>query len=145
VDPDDLQRLERSAGLATAATEYADVPAAIEARVRAICGALPEVTSNPAWAGTQWRVRKRTFAHVLAVDFAAGPLTVVTFRSAGAELTALRDAGLPYFRPAWGADAVGLVADGWAVDGGTDWDEVGELLTDSYRVVAPLKLVARLP
>jgi hypothetical protein len=140
MDPVDLRRLERAAGLATAAEEYADVPAKVEARVRGICDALPEVTDNPAWAGTQWRVRKRTFAHVLTVDFADGPRTVLTFRSSGQELTALREAGLPYFRPAWGADSVGLV-----LGDATDWAEIAELITDSYRAVAPKKLIALLP
>ena len=37
---------------------------------------------------------------------------------------------------------------GWLgirLDGDIDWDEVAELLTDAYLVVAPAKLVARLP
>ena len=46
-------------------------------------------------------------------------------------------AGPPFFRPAWGRDAVGM-----AVDGGTDWDQLAELVVDSYRTVAPKKLIA---
>lgn len=49
------------------------MPADVVERVRAVCGALPETTENPAWAGTQWRIRKRTFAHVLAVDYPDAP------------------------------------------------------------------------
>jgi hypothetical protein len=37
----------------------------------------------------------------------------------------------------WGRDAVGMV-----LDDDTDWDEVGELVTDSFCVMAPKKLVA---
>jgi predicted DNA-binding protein (MmcQ/YjbR family) len=119
--------------------EYSDVPPTVLAELRSICLGLPEVVENQAWAGAQWRVRKRTFAHGLTVDFADGPVTVVTFRSAGQERDTLRSTGHPYFRPAWGADAVGMV-----LDEGVDWDEVTELVTESYCLVAPKKLVALL-
>jgi predicted DNA-binding protein (MmcQ/YjbR family) len=135
---DRLTRLARASSLAMSASEYADVPEAIVARLRSLCGGLPETTENPAWAGTQWRIRDRTFAHVLAVDFGDGPVTVMTFRAAGPELDALRHAGHPFFRPAWGVDAVGIV-----LAGDVSWDEVAELVTESYCVVAPKKLVAR--
>ena len=51
----------------------------------------------------------------------------------------LRHAGHPYVYAGWGRDVVGLV-----LDGDTDWDEVTELLTESYCVLAPQKLVALL-
>jgi predicted DNA-binding protein (MmcQ/YjbR family) len=120
-------------------TEYADVPPAIADRVRSSCARLPETVEREAWSGVQWRIRDRTFAHVISVDFADGPVTALTFRAAGPELEALRGAGHPFFRPAWGADAVGLV-----LDAGVDWEEVAELITESYRVVAPKRLAQRL-
>jgi hypothetical protein len=132
-----VRRLARAAGLAVDASEYADVPPELSGGVRTICLGLPEVTENQAWAGTQFRIRKRVFAHVLTVDFAAGPVTVLTFRSSGPELDALRGGGHPYFQPAWGADAVGMV-----IGPDARWDEVAELITESYCVVAPKKLVA---
>jgi predicted DNA-binding protein (MmcQ/YjbR family) len=140
VDEATLRRLARAAGLAVDASEYADVPAEPARRVRGICLALPEVTENQAWAGTQFRIRKRVFAHVLTVDFADGPVTVLTFRSSGPELETLRNGGHPHFQPAWGADAVGRVLDPDASD--VRWDEVAELVTESYCAVAPKKLVA---
>jgi hypothetical protein len=136
VDDDRLSRLARASSLAVDAGEYADVDPAVVDRLRALCLGLPETTENPAWAGVQWRIRRRTFAHVLAVDFPDGPVTVLTFRSSGLELTALRGAGLPFFVTAWGADLVGLV-----LDAATAWDDVAELVTESYCVVAPRKLV----
>lgn len=140
-DPDEarLDRLARASALAMSMTEYADVPEDIVAELRSRCLGLPETVERPAWAGTQWRIRNRTFAHVLAVDFADGPVTVIMFRSAGPELQALRRAGHPFFRPAWGADAVGMV-----LEAGVDWTEVTELITESYCVVAPKKLAARI-
>jgi len=136
-----LDRLARASSLALAADGYADVPEDVFAEVQAVCVGLPEVTENPAWAGTQWRVRNRVFAHVITVDFPDGPVTALTFRSSGDELDALRRGGHPFYRPAWGADAVGLVLD---TDTGVDWDDVRQLLTESYCVVAPRKLVAQL-
>ena len=125
-----------------------DAPPEIEDRLRDICLALPEAYQEQAWAGTRWRVRKRTFAHVLTVDrewpaayakaaALVGPACVMTFRSPGEEMGALVGSGYPYFRAGWGRDVVGMVLD---VDQ-TDWDEVTELLTDSYCVLAPKKLV----
>lgn len=119
------------------ATEYADLPRDVVMHVRNVCASLPETVENPAWAGIQWRIRRRTFAHVLAVDFPEGPTTVVTFRSNGAELDALHRSGHPFLRPAWGADVVGMV-----LDADVDWDDVAELLTESYCTLAPKKLVA---
>ncbi len=134
-----LDRLARASALAMSMTEYADVPEKVVSELRSRCLRLPESVERPAWAGTQWRIRNRTFAHVLAVDFADGPVTVMTFRSAGPELETLRRTGHPFFRPAWGADAVGMV-----LEDGIDWAEVTELITESYCVVAPKKLVARI-
>jgi hypothetical protein len=49
----------------------------------------------------------------------------------------LRSAGHPFFYAGWGRDVVGMV-----LDDSTDWTEVAELLTESYCVLAPKKLVA---
>ncbi|HLM63414.1 MAG TPA: MmcQ/YjbR family DNA-binding protein [Acidimicrobiales bacterium] len=128
-------------------TEYEDVPPEILAELRPVCLGLPEAYEEPAWVGTRWRIRKRTFAHVLTVDTgrppayaraaeASGPIIVLTFRSSGPELEALRSAGHPFFWAGWGRDVVGMV-----LDADVDWDEVAELLTESYCVLAPKKLV----
>ena len=129
--------------------DYGDPPAATVDRVRAICTTLPEVHEEPAWVGTRWRVRTRTFAHVLDIAHDAppvlasaaesvGPATIVAFRSTGDELDALRHAGPPYLYLGWGRNAVGLV-----LDHDTDWDEVAELVTESYCLLAPKKLSAQ--
>jgi hypothetical protein len=138
-DAERRDRLARASSLAMSMSEYADVAPELVAELRSRCLLLPETVERPAWAGTQWRIRNRTFAHVLAVDFADGPVTVFTFRAAHPDLDALRRAGHPFFRPAWGADAVGMV-----LEQGVDWAEVDELLVESYCVVAPRKLVAQI-
>jgi len=127
---------------------YGDPAPAFVERLRPICLALPDAYEEQAWAGTRWRVRKKTFAHVVEVDEDSapvlrratdevGPATVVTFRSQGEELDALRHADPPFFHAGWGRDVIGLV-----LDDATDWDEVAELLTESYCVMAPQKLAA---
>jgi hypothetical protein len=68
----------------------------------------------------------------------AGPLTVVMFRSSGAELEVLRRSGAPFFAPVWRDDEVGMML---ADD--VDWDEVAELITESYCAQAPTVLAAR--
>ena len=138
-DEDRLRRLARASSLALGATEYADVPVAVVAELRSMCLGLPETVEKQAWAGTQWRVRNRMFAHVLTVDFADGPVTVMTFRSSGPELEALRRAGDPFFRPAWGTNVVGMV-----LDAGVNWDEVTELVIESYCALAPRRLVEQI-
>jgi hypothetical protein len=128
--------------------ERAEVAPEILAALRERCLALPEVREERAWAGIRWCIRTKNFAHVVEIADgwppayaraagSDGPLTVLTFRSSGEELAVLSAAGPPFFKPVWFADIVGL-----ALHDGTDWDEVGELVTDSWRVLAPKELVA---
>ena len=138
-DEDRLRHLARASSLALDPSEYADVPAAVVAELRSVCLGLPESAEKQAWAGTQWRVRNRMYAHVLTVDSVDGPVTVMTFRSSGPELDALRSAGHPFFRPAWGASLVGMV-----LDADVNWDEVTELVIESYCALAPRKLVEQI-
>jgi YjbR len=123
--------------LEASVTEYADVPAGTLRELQTICLGLPDAYEQQAWAGTRWCVRKRSFAHVLTLDSPLGPSTVLSFRSSGAELAALRASGHPFFRPGWGDNVVGMV-----LDGATDWGEVAELLTESFCIMAPKKLAA---
>lgn len=127
----------------------ADVPPELLDRVRSICLALPEAYEEPAWTGVRWRVRKRTFAHVYTIDAEStsvlkgtlhidGEATAVTFRVPGDELQALREQGYPFVFAGWGRDVMKM-----HLDDATDWAEVAELLTDSFCLLAPRKLVAR--
>ena len=117
-----------------------DVPEELEDRLRAIGETLPDAYEERAWVGGRWRVRKQTFAQLLAIDDEGEPRRVVlTFRSQGEELEVLKNAGHPFFLLGWGRDAMGMV-----IDDDTDWDEVAELVTESYCTRAPKKLVALL-
>jgi hypothetical protein len=123
------------------------VPTDTLEQLRSVCLALPETREEQAWVGVRWRVRTRTFAHVLMITdghppaYAKaagtdGPVTVVTFRSPQPELDALTNAGHPFFRPVWAPDVVGMI-----IEDDADWDEIGELLTESFCLLAPGKLV----
>jgi hypothetical protein len=129
--------------------EIDDVPPEFVAGLRAICLALPDAYEERAWVGVRWRVRTRTFAHVLMIDggrpqaiaVAAGsdgPLVVLTFRAPGEELDAFAHSGPPFFYGGWGRDAVGM-----RLDPTVDWAEVRELLTESYCLLAPRKLASQ--
>src|SRR4029078_2356119 len=76
----------------------------VVARVASTALALPEAYEEDAWTGGRWRVRSKTFAHVLVaqegytsayrdITGATEPTTVLTFRSVGDELAALTHAG----------------------------------------------------
>lgn len=119
-------------------------------RVAATAAALPEAYEEDAWTGVRWRIRKQTFAHVMVAqegyessyrDITGDPgqRTVLTFHAGGDELLALTHAGLPFYKPPWSGSIVGLV-----LDDDTDWTEVGELVTESYRLRAPRFLVRQL-
>jgi len=116
-------------------------------RLRASALVLPDAYEEDAWTGVRWRVRARTFAHVMVaqegyesayfdITGERDPTTVLTFHATGDELLALTHAGLPFYKPPWSPTIVGLV-----LDDATDWTEVAELVTESYRHCAPQKLV----
>jgi hypothetical protein len=126
-----------------------DVPDHLLRGLRRICLALPDVYEEQAWVGTRWLVRRKTFAHVLGISDEYPPAyardsplvgiaTVLTFRAVGQELAALVNAGLPFFKPRWHPQVVGMI-----VADEPDWDELTELLTESYCLRAPRKLVAQ--
>jgi YjbR len=125
------------------------IPPDLLGRLRATCAALPEVAEEPAWVGIRWCVRKKNFAHVLAVDEgwppayaravgAPGPLHVLTFRTPEPDLYREGGRGPRFFWPGWFPNLAGTV-----LDDETDWAEIAELITDSYCVLAPAKLVAK--
>ena len=118
--------------------DYADVEADVLDRLRERCLALPEAWSEPAWTGHRFLVRTRNFAHVFAMHDPDGTVrTLLAFRSPDEEREALLAVGHPFFLLGWGRNAVGMV-----LDDSTDWDEVSEIVTESYCVLAPKKLVA---
>jgi hypothetical protein len=130
-----------------ARTDRIEPDADVVARLGATALALPEAYEEDAWTGIRWRIRARTFAHVMVaqegfessfrdITGVAAPTTLLTFHATGDELLALVHAGMPFYRPPWSPTIVGMV-----IDDDTDWADVADLVTESYRVCAPQKLV----
>ena len=126
------------------------VPGKIVVRLRAICRALPEAAEEAAWVGTRWKVRGKTFAHVVAIDGGwppayvkaagtAGPAVVLTFRSMLPEVDDHAFRTAPFFKPVWWPDIAGMF-----LDAGTDWDDAAKLIAGSYRMLAPKTLAGDL-
>jgi hypothetical protein len=122
----------------------------ILARIRLVCLDLPEVKEEAAWAGVRWCVGKKNFAHVLAIADGwppayakaagtSGPACVLTFRLSREHCSAARFRRAPFFRPVWFPNIAGVL-----VGATTDWDELDALIRDSYRVLAPKKLIERM-
>jgi hypothetical protein len=124
-----------------------EVPKAVERRIRRLCLGLPEVTERIDESRVQERstaycfdIRRRPFCLLVAVvDTNGSSLPLLTFRADQDEGEALLSMGLPFFAPRGGRDRVGV----WLTEE-TDWDEIRELVTESYRLLAPKKLIALL-
>lgn len=123
-----------------------EVPPSVLGLLRPICLSLPEAFEEPAWLGTRWKIRSKTFAHVLRVEEGRPEAyarvsgieesaVVLTFRAPEEEVAALAAAGLPFFLPGWWPSIVGLI-----LEGSIDEQELAELLTESYCLLAPKKL-----
>jgi hypothetical protein len=84
--------------------------------------------------GTLWRVGSATVAHVFGGEDQAYR---ITFRGDVEDVMAFEHLGPPYFRAGWGRNVIGMV-----IDEAVDWEELAELLTDSYCLQAPQRLAA---
>ena len=111
------------------------VPAAMVRRIRTVLDPLPDTVEESAWVGVRWRVGAATVAHVFGGE---DQLFRITFRAEPDEVMAFEHLGAPYFRAGWGRNVVGLL-----LDEDTDWEELAELLTDSYCLQAPRHLADR--
>ena len=118
---------------AVAVADRPIVPATWVLRIDATLGALPRCCQEAAWTGTRWRVGGATVAHVFGGE---DQVFRITFRGEPDEVAAFEHLGDPYFRSGWGGNVIGLV-----LGDQTDWEELAELLTDSYCLQAPASLV----
>ena len=106
-------------------------------RIRRICLALPEAYEEETWNAATFRVRKKIF--VMAADH-EGRRTV-TMKATREEQQALLALGEPYFFPAYVGTKgwIGVDLSSTAVS----WDEVGDLVRESYCLVAPKRLAVQ--
>jgi predicted DNA-binding protein (MmcQ/YjbR family) len=108
-------------------------------RLRAICLALPEATEQLTWGDTvTFRVRGRIFVMHRASERGA---TISCKAPPGIqEMLVGSDPGLFFVPPYVGQH-------GWigvCLDERVDWEEVADLVAESYRMTAPKRLVALL-
>jgi hypothetical protein len=112
-------------------------------RTQAIVARLPEVKRSDNPIGCYFLVRRKIFAQVATVVGSGGrPATIVAMRPDPEEREALLATGDPYFSRGPWDERLGRIA--VRIGDATDWDEITELVTDSYRQTAPKKLVAQL-
>ncbi|MEO3784836.1 MmcQ/YjbR family DNA-binding protein [Actinocorallia sp. B10E7] len=108
------------------------------ARLREICLSFPEATEKPFGGHTapSFRVRDKLFA-ITREDG-----TALTFKAApGVQQALVSSDSDRFFVPPY------VGSKGWVgvrLDASQDWDELAELLEDSYRLIAPRRLSALL-
>ena len=112
-------------------------------RLRKLCLALPDAHEVEAWGEPTFRVRNKLFAmFASAANHHGGGRHSVWCKAApGNQQFMVRDSPDRFFVPPY------VGPSGWIgiyLDGDVDWAEVGELLRDSYRLIAPKRLVAAL-
>jgi hypothetical protein len=111
-------------------------PAALLARLRRICLALPEAAEQQTWDLPTFRVRRKIFAMYVLQDE-----TPAFWCKAppGAQTILVNAAPERFFVPPY------VGPKGWIgvrLDAATDWAEVADLVGRSWRMTAPKKLVA---
>ena len=124
-----------------------EVPEDIVERVRTLCLALPEVTVRVDASLTRTRstahsfdIRRRSFCLLVAWEGPTGkPVPLLVLRADPDEREALLSIGHPFFASRAGRDRIGVL-----LTDDTDWEEIRELVTESYRILAPKKLTALL-
>ncbi len=108
------------------------------ARLQAHCLSLPEAAEQETWDAPTFRVRNKIFAMTRDND---GRVSVWCKARPGIqEMLIGADAGR-FFKPPY------VGPKGWIgihLDDDTDWDEVDDLVEESYRMTAPKRLSALL-
>jgi hypothetical protein len=112
-------------------------------RLRRLCLALPEAHEVEAWGEPTFRVRKKLFAMYADAGnhHGDGRCAVWCKAAPGNQALMVRAAPDRFFVPPY------VGPSGWVgiyLDAGTDWNELAELLRDSWRMTAPKKLLAQL-
>ena len=108
-------------------------------RLRKLCLALPEAHEVEAWGAPTFRVKNKLFAMFSdsATHHGAGRNGVWLKAAPGNQQLMVGHAPDRFYVPPY------VGPSGWIgvyLDGNVDWEEVRELIRDSYQLVAPRKL-----
>ena len=108
-------------------------------RLRKICLALSEATEKEAWGDPTWRVGNRIFA-MQKGNYAGGRPSVWLKAPPGGQDVLVSSAPERFFVPPYVGHKgwVGIWLDGRSFD----WDELADLIDESYRLIAPKRLQA---
>lgn len=111
-------------------------------RLREICLALPAATEKLAWGEPTWRVRDRIFAQLEDHHHNSERVGVWLKAPDGAQEVLVGAAPGRFYRPPYVGHKgwVGAYLDVADID----WDELAGLVEQSYRMVAPKRLLAEL-
>ncbi len=111
-------------------------------RVRDICLALPEASEKEAWGRPTFRIRgKKMFAMYMDNHHDDGRLALWVNAPPGEQDLLIEADPDGFFVPPY------MGPSGWVglrLDREVDWDEVADLVLESYRMAAPKKLIAML-
>jgi predicted DNA-binding protein (MmcQ/YjbR family) len=110
------------------------------ARVRKICLRLPEASEKEAWGDPTWRVRDRIFA-MQKGNYAGGRPSLWLKVPDGFQSVLVESDPKRFFVPPYVGHKgwIGVYLD----DKRIDWDEIGSLVQQSYRLIAPKRLAAK--
>ena len=110
-------------------------------RLRGICLAMPEAAEKVAWGDPTWRVRDRIFV-MQKGNYDGGRPSVWLKGATGAQRVLVEGDPVTFFVPPYVGKSgwVGVFLDGPSID----WDVLADLVEDSYRLIAPRSLVAKL-
>jgi len=111
-------------------------------RLTEICLAFPDATREVTGRHAGFHVHGKTFAYFVDDHHGDGIVGVCAKVVAGKNAALIASDAQRYYKPAY------LGPRGWVglrLDGGTiDWDDVTELVSESYRLIAPKALSARI-
>lgn len=124
-----------------------EIPTDVFERVSALCLGLPEVTVRVDESRIRQRstaysfdIRRRSFCLLIATeDVTRVPVPRLVLRAHPDDRDVLVSIGHPYFASRAGGDRVEVL-----LTDVTDWGEIRDLVTESYRMLAPKKLTALL-
>jgi len=109
-------------------------------RIRSVCLALPEATEGEGPRPT-FRVREKTFVWYMDNHHDDGRLAIWCKAPAGEQAALVQSDPQRFFVPPY------VGPKGWIgvrLEGKVDWDELFELIEESYRLMAPRRLLAQL-
>jgi predicted DNA-binding protein (MmcQ/YjbR family) len=115
----------------------ASIDDSIMERMRAICLPLPEAEESEAFDAPTFKIRNKNFAMLHQPD---GRTSVWCKATMEAQQALIHSEPKRYYSPPY-VGHKGWVAAWLDADVDPDWEEIDEIITESYRLIAPKRLV----